>query len=261
MTEDLALIVEAAREAGALILQHRARGISVEYKENNSPVTDADLAADAFLKQRLRAARPDYGWLSEETADDPERLARQRIFLVDPIDGTRAFVKDRPWFTVCIAVVEHGAPVASVVLAPALDETFTALAGGGAFLNGEPIRPSARAELDDALMVGDEGLFRHPVWTSPWPTMRYQNRNSLAYRVCLVAAGAADAAVSWGGKSDWDLGAADLVAREAGAAICDWRGERYVYNRPDPSQSGLVAAAPGLAPLILEKTRLIERLR
>jgi myo-inositol-1(or 4)-monophosphatase len=261
VTEDLDLIVEAAREAGALILEYRARGLNVEYKENNSPVSDADLAADALLKTRLRAARPDYGWLSEETADDPERLDRRRIFLVDPIDGTRAYVKDKPWFSVCIAVVEDGAPVASVVLAPALGETYTALAGGGAFLNGEPIRPSVRTDLNDALMVSEEALFRHAVWANPWPPMRYQNRNSLAYRVCLVAAGAADAAISWGGKSDWDLGAADLIAREAGAAICDWRGDPYVYNRPDPSQLGLMAAAPGLAPLILERTRLIERLR
>jgi myo-inositol-1(or 4)-monophosphatase len=148
-----------------------------------------------------------------------------------------------------------------VVLAPALEETFTALAGGGAYLNGEPIRPSARTDLNDALMVSEQALFTHAVWTAPWPAMRYQNRNSLAYRICLVACGAADAAVSWGGKSDWDLGAADLIAREAGAVICDWRGQPYVYNRPDPTQSGLMAAAPGLAPLILDRTRLIERLR
>lgn len=259
--DDLDLIVDAAREAGALILERRAAGLSVEYKANNSPVSDADLAADALLTERLRSARPDYGWLSEETADDAQRLSRRRIFLVDPIDGTRAYVKDKPWFSVCIAVVEDGAPIASVVLAPALDETFTAIAGGGAYLNGEPIRPSPCTDLDDALMVSEAALFSHAVWTDPWPAMRYQNRNSLAYRICLVACGAADAAVSWGGKSDWDLGAADLIAREAGAVICDWRGQQFVYNRPDPTQLGLVAAAPGVAPLILDRTRLIERLR
>ena len=258
MTADLDLILAAAQEAGELIMKRRAAGLTVEYKHGGSPVTDADMAADALLKDRLLSARPDYGWLSEETADNADRLAKTRIFLVDPIDGTRAYVRGRPWFAVSIAVVDDGAPVAGVVLAPDLDETYTAVAGGGAFLNGRPIAPSARTELEDAAMVGDKALFTHPAWPTPWPPMRIESRNSLAYRICLVASGAFDAAVSPARKSDWDLGAADLVAREAGARICDRHGRAFVYNRPDPSQAGLVAAAPGLAALILERVRPIE---
>ena len=258
LSNDLDLILAAARETGEMILIRRKAGLTVEYKANHSPVTDADLAADALLTDRLRTARPDYGWLSEETADNDERLSRRRIFLVDPIDGTRAYVKGRPWFSVSIAVVEDGVPVAGVVLAPELGETYTAVAGGGAFLNGVPIAPSDRAVLEDSAMVGDRALFSHPNWPEPWPPMRIESRNSLAYRICLVASGAFDAAVSPARKSDWDLGAADLVAREAGALICDRHGRSFVYNRPDPSQAGLVAAAPGLAALILERVRPIE---
>ena len=258
MTADLDLILAAAQEAGELIIKRRAAGLTVEYKHGGSPVTDADLAADALLKDRLMTARPDYGWLSEETADNADRLTKTRIFLVDPIDGTRAYLRGKPWFAVSIAVVDDGAPVAGVVLAPELDETYTAVTGGGAFLNGQPIAPSGRKELEDAAMVGDKALFAHPDWPMPWPPMRIESRNSLAYRICLVASGAFDAAVSPARKSDWDLGAADLVAREAGALICDRHGRSFVYNRPDPSQAGLVAAAPGLAALILERVRPIE---
>lgn len=255
---DLNLILAAAQEAGELIMARRAAGLTVEYKLNNSPVTDADLAADALLTQRLRTARPDYGWLSEETADNPDRLAKRHIFLVDPIDGTRAYVKGRPWFAVSIAVVEDGVPVAGVVLAPELGETYTAVAGGGAFLNGAPIAPSGRAVLEDSAMVGDKALFAHPNWPEPWPSMRIESRNSLAYRICLVASGAFDAAVAPTSKSDWDLGAADLVAREAGAAIFDRNGAAFVYNRPKPEQAGLVACAPGLATLILNRLKPID---
>ena len=258
MTADLDLILAAAQEAGELIMKRRAAGLTGEYKHGGSPVTDADLAADALLKDRLMTARPDYGWLSEETADNAERLSKTRIFLVDPIDGTRAYLRGRPWFAVSIAVVNEGAPVAGVVLAPDLEETYTAVAGGGAFLNGQPIAPSRRTQLEDAAMVGDKALFAHPDWPTPWPPMRIESRNSLAYRICLVASGAFDAAVSPARKSDWDLGAADLVAREAGAVICDRHGRSFVYNRRDPAQAGLVAAAPGLAALILERVRPIE---
>jgi myo-inositol-1(or 4)-monophosphatase len=256
---DLHLILSAAQETGELIMARRAAGLTVEYKANNSPVTDADLAADALLTDRLRTARPDYGWLSEETADNPDRLAHRRIFLVDPIDGTRAYVKGRPWFAVSIAVVEDGHPVAAVVLAPELDETYTATVGGGAFLNGVPIAPSDRTVLEDSAMVGDKAMFAHPSWPQPWPAMRIESRNSLALRICLVAAGAFDATVSPGPKSDWDLGAADLVAREAGATVCDRHGALFVYNRPKPEQPGLVACAPGLKTLILNRLRPIDR--
>lgn len=220
-------------------------------------MTNADLAADRLLKERLRAARPDYGWLSEETADDPARLAHRRIFVVDPIDGTRAFLNDRPWWAVSVAVVDGDRPVAGVVFAPELAETYAARAGGGATLDGAPIRVGAAERLEACRMAGDPRLFAHPSWPIPWPEMRVEQRNSTAYRMCLVAAGVFDAAVAPVAKHDWDLAAADLIATEAGAFVGDHRGETFRYNRPSPVQASLVCTTPALAPLILDRVRHI----
>jgi myo-inositol-1(or 4)-monophosphatase len=253
---DLALILDAAHEAGALARDIRRKGLEIEYKpDDNSPVTNADLAADRLLTGRLRAARPDYGWLSEETADDRDRLERRRIFVVDPIDGTRAFLKGRPWWSVAIAVVEDGRPVAGAVFAPELDETYAAIAGGGATRNGRPIRHSDAASLNDCRMAGDPLVFTHWSWPDPWPIMRVEQRNSTAYRMCLVAAGEFDAAVAPVRKSDWDVAAGDLIARETGCFVGDHAGQAFRFNRARPSQASLICAAPALAPLILDRVR------
>jgi myo-inositol-1(or 4)-monophosphatase len=258
MMSDLDLILDAAREAGALALAARAKGVKIWSKEGGSPVTDADLAVDALLKERLRAARPDYGWLSEETVDDPARLTTGRQFVVDPIDGTVAFMKDKPWFAVSVAVVENGRPVAGVVHAPALDETYAAVAGGGATLNGAPLAPSLATVLDGAAMLGDARMFAHPAWPQPWPAMRVEARNSIAYRICLVAAGAFDAAIALTPKSEWDLAAADLICGEAGALLTDHLGRKFAYNRPNPTVPSLVCANRALHPLILSRVGHID---
>ena len=251
---DLALILEAAQEAGALARDIRRKGLEIEYKaDDNTPVTNADLATDRLLTERLRAARPDYGWLSEETIDDSDRMAQRRIFVVDPIDGTRAFLKDRPWWSVSIAVVEDGLPVAGVVFAPELEESYAATLGHGATLNGQPIAPSTATSLDDCRMVGDPYVFGHPAWPTPWPAMRVEQRNSTAYRMCLVAAGQFDAAVAPVRKWDWDVAAGDLIAREVGCFVGDHKGRAFRYNRARPSQASLICATPALAPLILER--------
>jgi myo-inositol-1(or 4)-monophosphatase len=254
---DLALILEAAHEAGRLAHELRARGLDVQYKAGNSPVTNADLAADALLRQRLGAARPDYGWLSEETADDPARLDRRRLFVVDPIDGTRAFLNDRPWWAVSIAVIEDQRPVAGVVYAPEVGETYAAGAGRGATRNGAPIAPSGVCAVEGCAMTGDPRVFSHDGWPIPWPEMRIEQRNSTAYRMCLVAAGEFDAAVAPFPKHDWDVAAADLIASEAGCYVGDHAGLPFRYNGPSPIQKSLICTAPGLAPLILERVRHI----
>ncbi|MDB5461441.1 MAG: 3(2),5-bisphosphate nucleotidase CysQ [Caulobacteraceae bacterium] len=255
---DLELIRGAALKAGELALQARKDGLKIWSKPGGSPVTDADIAVDTLLKLRLLADRPNYGWLSEETADDPARLEVTRLFLVDPIDGTAAYLKNRPWFTVCIAVVENGRPTCAVVHAPELNETYEATLGGGAFLNGRPIRPSGATSLDGAAMLGDARMFADPRWPEPWPAMRIESRNSIAYRIALVAAGTFDAALALSSKNDWDLAAADLIAREAGACIGDHLGRPFTYNRPSPKQCSLLCAAPGLDQLILQRLRHID---
>lgn len=258
MTDDLTLIRDIAIEAGALARDMKAAGLTVWSKDGGSPVTNADIAVDTLLKQRLGEARPDYGWLSEETADDPARLGKRRLFVVDPIDGTVAFFKERPWWAVSIAVVEEGVSIAGVVHAPELDETFTAITGGGALLNGAPIRASGARAVEDCRMLGDAPMFAHPAWRAPWPPMHIETRNSIAYRMCLVAGGGFDAAIALSGKSEWDLAAADLICAEAGARVTDHKGRSYDYNQVSPRKPSLICAAPDLHPLILDRVRHID---
>jgi myo-inositol-1(or 4)-monophosphatase len=259
---DLDLILDAAREAGALAVSAREAGLKIWSKDGGSPVTDADLAVDALLKERLRAARPDYGWLSEETVDDPARLSTTRQFLVDPIDGTAAYLKGKPWFSVSIAVVENGRPIAGVVYAPALDELYAATADGPATLNGAPIAPSATTGLEDSAMLGDARMFAHPSWPTPWPPMRVESRNSIAYRLCLVADGRFDAAIALSPKNEWDLAAADLICARsgdgAGAALTDHLGRSFTYNREIPLLPSVVCANRALQPLILSRVGHID---
>ena len=255
---DLELLREAALEAGALALEHRRQGLKIWSKSGGSPVTDADMAVDALLKRKLTGARPDYGWLSEETADSSERLSRKRLFVVDPIDGTVAFMRNKPWWTVALAVVENGLPVAAVIHAPTLDETYAAEAGRGATRNGRPIRASEAADLEDASMLADAALLDRPIWTEPWPAVRLEKRNSIAYRMALVAAGAFDAALALSPKWDWDVCAGALIGAEAGARVSDHRGRAYAFNRPTPQQASLVCAAPALHPLILRQCASIS---
>lgn len=254
LAADLALIRDAARAAGALAEAERARGLKITHKDGGSPVTNADLAVDALLKATLLAARPDYGWLSEETPDTPDRLTRRRIFVVDPIDGTVAFMKSRPWWCVPIAVVEDGQPVAAVIHVPSMNDTFEATVGGGARLNDRLITASDVDTLDDAAVLADARLMEGPHWPEPWPAMRYEKRNALAYRMALVASGAFDAAIALTPKFDWDVCAGALIATEAGARVSDHHGRPWVFNRPDPRQASLVCSAPALHPLILRRT-------
>ncbi len=251
---DLALIRDAALAAGELALAEREAGLKTWSKTGGSPVTSADMAVDRVLKDVLLSARPDYGWLSEETEDSAERLARRRIFVVDPIDGTVAYMKGKPWWCIPIAVVEDGRPVAAVIHAPALNETFCATLGGGATLNGQPITASDTDDLDDASVLADARLMEGPHWDEPWPPMRYEKRNAIAYRMALVAAGAFDAAIALTPKWDWDICAGALIAQEAGAVVSDHHGEPWRFNQADPRQNSLICSAPALHPLIVRRT-------
>ena len=254
LAADLTLIRDAALAAGALALSERDAGLNVWSKSGGSPVTSADMAVDQLLKDALLSARPDHGWLSEETADTDARVSQSRIFVVDPIDGTVAYMKGKPWWCIPIAVVENGQPVAAVIHAPALGETFTAVRGGGAFLNGRPITASDTTDLDDASVLADARLMEGPHWPEPWPAMRFEKRNAIAYRMALVAAGAFDAAIALTPKWDWDVCAGALIVEEAGGKVSDHHGGGWRFNQPDPRQNSLICSAPALHPLIVRRT-------
>lgn len=258
MSDDLRLIRDAALAGGALALRHAEAGMNIRTKSDGTPVTDADEAVDRLLFGELTAARPGYGWLSEETVDDPSRLRTDRQFIVDPIDGTRAYMKGRPWYVVSIAVVEAGKTVAGVLFAPALNELYEARIGEGATLNGQPIAASKTTDLQGAGMLGDPHMFKDPRWPVPWPDMRVEQRNAIAYRMALVASGAFDAAVALSPKRDWDLAAASLICTEAGALVTDHRGASFGFNTPSARVRSLICTTPGLHELILQRTAPID---
>jgi myo-inositol-1(or 4)-monophosphatase len=240
--QDLKLLEDTVREAGPIARKFYGGDYKHWSKEGGSPVTEADLAVNKYLSDVLTAARPAYGWLSEENTDDPSRLARREVFVIDPIDGTVAFLKNRPHFTICAAIVVEGRPCCGVVYNPISEELYSARTGAGAHRNGAPIHVGPRDTLEGCAMLGD----RTQLTQAPWPAMHVQNRNSVAYRLALVADGSADVSVSLTAKRDWDLAAADVILHEAGGLLTDVRGAVLIYNRPVTKQSSLIAANPGL---------------
>jgi myo-inositol-1(or 4)-monophosphatase len=257
--EDLTLIERAVREAGSFARKSFGGNFKRWDKGAGQPVTEVDLAIDKFLHDVLTKARPDYGWLSEESRDNPERLKTERTFIVDPIDGTTAFMKAKPHFTVCATVVEGGRPVCAVVYNPITEECFTAARGAGAHLNGNPIHVSDRAAIEGCRMVGPKMMFEHPAWSkppnTPWPPMTIEQRSSIEYRLALVASAQFDAAVALSPKHDWDLAAGDLIVHEAGGRVTDHLGLVLHYNGAKPIQRSLVAANPALHAALIARLK------
>lgn len=238
---DLELIRDAARQAAEIAHGFFRQSPEVWWKnEGRSPVSAADFAANDRLQALLTAARPGYGWLSEETDDDAARLDRETVFVVDPIDGTRAFINGDERWCVSVAVVHRGRPVAGVLAAPALGEEFIAHAGGDAIKNGERIEVSAERG-SHLVLAADEAQVK--AFASPFreEIERVRHVPSLAYRLAMVADGRLDGTVVKRNSHDWDLAAADLIVECAGGALTDLSGNRLIYNRPAVSHGMLLA--------------------
>jgi myo-inositol-1(or 4)-monophosphatase len=237
---DLVLLRDAAEEAGALAMRYFRRDPHAWQKHGGSPVTEADMAVDTFLHDTLLAARPDYGWLSEETADDPARRSQRRTFIVDPIDGTRGFIAGDERWCVSLAVVEAGRPVAAALFAPALGRLYTAALGEGAWAGARRLKVTRTASLARARLAGPKSWFQ----AEPLRSLRERRGPylpSLAYRFALVAEGSLDAAFARPRSQDWDLAACDLLVHEAGGRLTGPEGEPPVYNRAS-LRHGLLAA-------------------
>lgn len=236
---DLELAIAAARTAGRAVMGFFRQGAEVRYKGPEQPVTDTDLTADRILREALLGARPEYGWLSEETADSPDRLGRERVWVVDPIDGTNSFVLGIAEFAVCVGLAEGGRAVLGVVYNPATDELYSAVAGEGAFRDGEPIRVSAE---ERRLVLASRSEIRRGEFGPFADGWTVRPLGSTAYRMVKVADGTGDVFVSRGPKGEWDLCAAGVVVEEAGGRVTDVAGNPLRYNRPAPVLRGVAAS-------------------
>ena len=240
---DRDLLISAARTAGEIAMGYFNADPQVWHKDEGAgPVTEADISVDTALRHDLMEARPDYGWLSEETQDTEARLSTECQFIVDPIDGTRAFVAGAPDWAHSLAVVRGGVVTAAAVYLPVRDLMFAAVLGGGATLNGAPIAVSARSELTGADVLSPKGWFEPKFWRDGLPPdVTRSFRSSLAYRLCRVAEGRADAMITLRPSWEWDIAAGALIVTEAGGAATDRTGAALRFNNPHPQVNGVVA--------------------
>lgn len=251
--EDLALLVEAARGAGRIAARFFRDEPEVWDKPDGAgPVTEADLAVDAMLRDRLCAARPDYGWLSEETPDSPARLTASRVFIVDPIDGTKAFIEGSSAFSHSLAVVEEGVVVAAVVYLPIRGKLYAAARGHGATLNDHAIRASDARAFDGAEVLATKHTLGPDHWPRGVPPVTRAYRPSLAYRMALVGEGRFDGMVTFRPTWEWDIAAGALIIEEAGGIATDAAGGALRFNGARPQVAGVLAAAPGLHAALLD---------
>jgi myo-inositol-1(or 4)-monophosphatase len=251
---DLALLEAAARAAGEVALGYAGQPGEVREKPGgHGPVSEADLAVNRMLHARLLAARPDYGWLSEESEDRPARLDARRVFIVDPIDGTRAFLAGQRDWSHSLAVAEAGRVIAGVVHVPMLGATYAAARGGGARCNGVPIAASAADAADGARVLTTGGQLDPARWPGGVPRFHRGFRPSIALRLCLVADGEADAMLTFRETWEWDVAAGMLIAQEAGARVTDASGRSIGFNAPHPALPGIIAAGSALHSAILER--------
>jgi myo-inositol-1(or 4)-monophosphatase len=254
LARDAALLTDVVREAGALALSLFRTELKNWTKGASSPVSEADIRTNDLIEKRLRSAAPDYGWLSEESADDETRLAKNLTWIVDPIDGTRGYLAGKEDWCVSVALVEAAAPVLAAVFAPATDEFFFAVRGQSATLNGVTVHASAGAELDFSRMAGPKPLVERLNLSSE-EIVLHPRIGSLALRLCRVAQGSLDAAFAGGQSRDWDLAAANLIVQEANGNMTALSGDAISYNRREVTHGVLVAAGRDRHARIVEHFR------
>jgi len=249
MRADLELAERAAREAGKVILGYYQDEYEIQEKGKGNPVTTADLEADKVLESTLLGARPDDGWLSEETADSPARLDCSRVWIVDPIDGTKEFIKGIPQFAISIALAAEGQIVVGVIYNPAKDELYSAARGLGLTLNGKPAHVSDLTDLSKASILasrsevarGEFDVFKDDYEITPI--------GSIAYKLALVAAGQADLTFTLTPKNEWDFAAGSLLVTEGGGRVLVLGGHPQTFNCPDPLVTGVDVPSIQVQPL------------
>lgn len=256
MTDDLTLLASAARAAAPIAMRFWRTGPDVWHKPDDAgPVSQADLDVDRSLRVQLCQARPDYGWLSEESDDGGRRLSCKRAFIIDPIDGTRAFLAGQTSWALSLAVAADGIVEAGVVFLPASDRLYAARRGGGATLNGSAIAASGCNEPNRARILAARRMMSPEMWPGGVPPVQREFRPSLAYRMALVAEGRFDGMLSLLPSWEWDIAAGSLIAAEAGATVTDAAGAMPLFNNPSPRIGGILTAPPRLHAALLDRLR------
>ena len=253
MQKELEIAIHAAKEAGKIAMGYYQGSYNIHEKSPNNPVTTADLMTNQRIREIIYHTFPDDGWLSEETEDSPDRLAKSRVWVVDPIDGTEEFIAGIPEFAISIALVVEGTPVSGVLHNPATAELFYAYAGGGAFCNGTPIYSSSCQCLKQASMLVSQTEHRKGLLAGLIPLgAEIQYIGSVTYKLARLATGAGDLYVTVRPKNEWDFCAGDLILREAGGVLWDKTGQPIRYNKKRVRQpTGLFAGNPTLVKQII----------
>ncbi|WP_255449662.1 3'(2'),5'-bisphosphate nucleotidase CysQ [Shimia ponticola] len=243
LTSDTRLLADAAQDAAKIAMSHFKSDPQVWDKGDGAgPVTEADLAVNAMLSDRLRSARPHYGWLSEETEDTGQRLTQDTTFIIDPIDGTRAFIEGSRHWGISIAIVQNGTPVAAAVAMPAKDDLYVATLGQGAHKNGQALSVSNTPMGAASRILSTKWNFRPEFWHRGVPDVDRHFRSSLAYRLALVAEGTFEGMLTLRPTWEWDIAAGALLVTEAGGKVTNPDGAAPRFNGPKAQLPGLLAA-------------------
>jgi len=245
LQEILKLAEDVARKAGRIILQYYQKSFDIERKDHNQSVTTADLEADHYLRETLLTAYPEYGWLSEETRDSTERLSKARVWVVDPLDGTREFIHGIPEFVVSVGLVEKGQPILGVIYNPVTAEIFAAATGVPTTYNGAPAQLTHKSGLAESSILSSRTEQEHGLW-QPYNRSfgEVKTSGSVAYKMALTAVGKADFFVSLKPKNEWDICAGDFLIRNCGGSTLTRRGGIILYNSPDPFVPDGIVAGP-----------------
>jgi myo-inositol-1(or 4)-monophosphatase len=253
MERELIHLTDTLRKAGAIALELARQGFEVQTKKDRSPVTTADLEVNRLLHEMKETHFPNDGWLSEESPDNAVRLDKARVWIVDPIDGTKAYVNRLPEYCISVGLVHDGAPVLAAIFNPSTDELFTALRGKGLSLNGRPIAPAAPADGIARILVSP-WEYRAGRWADLDDHVHCQPMFSIAHALALVAAGRVQATLTIEPENEWDLAAGVLLIQESGGTVADAEGRAFTFNQPTPRFRGVIAvaatAAAELRPLL-----------
>ena len=252
------LVKESILEAGKLALKWFKKDPEQWEKDDGSLVSKADIEINDLLNKLLKNKNPEFGWLSEENEDDRSRLNKKITFVVDPLDGTKAFLEGKKEFSISVAIVKNGLPISGIVFSPSTGEMFEAEKNKGSWKNNKKVIISNYNRLEKCKMIAFKPMFSHPAWKEPWPKMDIENRNSIAYRMALVASGQYDAMMALNSKNDWDIAAGDLLISEAGGIVTLHTNKKIIYNTENIKKPSVIGTNKSIHDKIIKRVKMLE---